>query len=81
MTMNRVYAGQQGALCGVLNASIHMIMYSYYFLAALGPQMQKYLWWKKYLTRLQIVSIKPFNNYVLCEEIVNTMWRNYKAKE
>jgi len=31
-------------------------MYSYYFLAALGPEMQKYLWWKKYLTRLQIVS-------------------------
>lgn len=30
-------------------------MYSYYFLAALGPSVQKYLWWKKYLTRIQIV--------------------------
>ena len=26
----------------------------YYFLAAFGPQMQKYLWWKKYLTTFQM---------------------------
>ncbi|RVE40635.1 hypothetical protein evm_014715 [Chilo suppressalis] len=31
-------------------------MYSYYLLAALGPQVQKYLWWKKYLTALQMVQ-------------------------
>lgn len=31
-------------------------MYGYYGLAALGPQMQKYLWWKKYLTIIQMVS-------------------------
>ncbi|KAH8026021.1 hypothetical protein HPB51_015370 [Rhipicephalus microplus] len=36
------------------NSFIHIIMYSYYFLSALGPEVQKYLWWKKYLTRLQI---------------------------
>lgn len=36
------------------NSFIHIIMYSYYFLSALGPAVQKYLWWKKYLTRLQI---------------------------
>ena len=27
---------------------------SYYFLAAMGPQYKKYLWWKRYLTRLQV---------------------------
>lgn len=32
-------------------------MYGYYGLAALGPHMQKYLWWKKYLTIIQIVSV------------------------
>lgn len=32
-------------------------MYGYYGLAALGPQMQKYLWWKKYLTIIQMVGI------------------------
>jgi hypothetical protein len=25
-------------------------------LAAIGPQMQKYLWWKKYLTTMQMVQ-------------------------
>lgn len=54
---NIMYAGHQGAICGILNTIIHSIMYSYYFLSALGPKMQKYLWWKKYLTRLQIVSM------------------------
>lgn len=29
-------------------------MYSYYALAALGPEIQKHLWWKKYLTQLQL---------------------------
>jgi len=29
-------------------------MYSYYALAALGPQVRKYLWWKKYLTQMQL---------------------------
>ena len=32
-------------------------MYGYYGLAAIGPHMQKYLWWKKYLTMIQLVSI------------------------
>ena len=29
---------------------------SYYCLAALGPKVRKYLWWKRYLTILQMVS-------------------------
>ena len=39
---------------GMLNCLVHVIMYSYYFLATLGPHMQKYLWWKKYLTTFQM---------------------------
>jgi elongation of very long chain fatty acids protein 7 len=31
-------------------------MYTYYMLAAMGPAVQKYLWWKKYLTVLQMVQ-------------------------
>ena len=30
---------------------------SYYCLAALGPKVRKYLWWKRYLTILQMVSL------------------------
>ena len=35
-------------------------MYSYYFLATLGPHVQKYLWWKRYLTSLQILQFVVF---------------------
>lgn len=41
---------------GVINSFVHIIMYTYYFLAALLPQYQKYLWWKKYITTLQMVK-------------------------
>lgn len=36
---------------------MHTIMYSYYFLSALGPEMQKYLWWKRYITKMQMVRM------------------------
>ena len=42
---------------GVLNTFVHIIMYSYYGLSALGPSVQKHLWWKKYVTKLQLVSV------------------------
>lgn len=48
--------GEQGAFVGWLNALVHTIMYSYYFLSALGPHMQKYLWWKRYITKLQMTQ-------------------------
>jgi elongation of very long chain fatty acids protein 7 len=31
-------------------------MYTYYMLAAMGPAVQKYLWWKKYLTVMQMAQ-------------------------
>ncbi|XP_028902935.1 elongation of very long chain fatty acids protein 4 [Ornithorhynchus anatinus] len=49
-------AGGQAFFGAQLNSFIHVIMYSYYALAALGPQIQKYLWWKRYLTMLQLVQ-------------------------
>jgi len=41
---------------GMVNSFIHTLMYVYYGLAAIGPSMQKYLWWKRYMTKLQLVS-------------------------
>ena len=41
----------------MLNSFVHIFMYTYYGLAAIGPHMQKYLWWKRYLTRMQLVCI------------------------
>lgn len=48
-------AGGHGTLLGLINSFIHVLMYTYYMLSAM-PSMQKFLWWKKYLTILQIVS-------------------------
>lgn len=31
-------------------------MYFYYMVSAMGPKYQKFLWWKKYLTTIQMVS-------------------------
>lgn len=40
----------------MVNSGIHVLMYSYYGLSALGPSVTKYLWWKKYLTILQLIQ-------------------------
>ncbi|KAI0230196.1 Elongation of very long chain fatty acids protein 4 [Lamellibrachia satsuma] len=49
-------AGGQSFFGAMVNSFIHVLMYTYYSVAALGPQFQKYLWWKKYLTSLQLVQ-------------------------
>ncbi|CAB3228028.1 unnamed protein product [Arctia plantaginis] len=49
-------AGGQAIPEGSINAFIHVIMYTYYLISGLGPQYQKYLWWKKYLTSMQLVQ-------------------------
>lgn len=40
----------------LVNSFIHVVMYSYYALTTFGPSIQPYLWWKKYLTRLQMTQ-------------------------
>ncbi|CAG0922375.1 unnamed protein product [Notodromas monacha] len=48
--------GGQSTFFGLLNTQVHVVMYLYYSLAALGPKYQKYLWWKRYLTTIQMVQ-------------------------
>ncbi|XP_031633497.1 elongation of very long chain fatty acids protein AAEL008004-like isoform X2 [Contarinia nasturtii] len=48
--------GGHSTFFGLLNTFVHIVMYSYYLFSALGPQFQRYLWWKKYLTALQMVQ-------------------------
>lgn len=38
-----------------LNSFIHVVMYSYYGLSAI-PAIRPYLWWKKYITQLQLIQ-------------------------
>ncbi|GFU35454.1 elongation of very long chain fatty acids protein 7 [Nephila pilipes] len=40
----------------IINSIIHIVMYSYYGLAAMGPSVRKYLWWKRYLTIAQMIQ-------------------------
>jgi elongation of very long chain fatty acids protein 7 len=48
--------GGHSTFFGFLNTGVHIVMYTYYMLAAMGPAVQKYLWWKKYLTVFQMVQ-------------------------
>ncbi|KAH8303601.1 hypothetical protein KR018_006312 [Drosophila ironensis] len=43
-------------LPAVINSAIHVIMYGYYALSSLGPRVQRFLWWKRYLTCLQLLQ-------------------------
>ncbi|XP_043102959.1 elongation of very long chain fatty acids protein 7a [Puntigrus tetrazona] len=52
----RFSAGGMGTLHGLLNCIVHVIMYTYYGLSALGPNYQKLFWWKKYLTSVQLIQ-------------------------
>ncbi|KAK7930774.1 hypothetical protein WMY93_007169 [Mugilogobius chulae] len=38
-----------------INCFVHIIMYSYYGLSSI-PAMRPYLWWKKYLTQMQLIQ-------------------------
>ncbi|XP_050400549.1 elongation of very long chain fatty acids protein 7 [Patella vulgata] len=40
----------------MINSFVHILMYGYYCLSALGPAIQPYLWWKKYLTKIQMTQ-------------------------
>ncbi|XP_029534438.1 very long chain fatty acid elongase 7-like [Oncorhynchus nerka] len=60
----RFAAGGQGTFHALLNCVVHVIMYSYYGLSALGPAYQKYLWWKKYLTTIQLIQFVIITTHI-----------------
>ncbi|XP_018327717.1 elongation of very long chain fatty acids protein 7-like [Agrilus planipennis] len=49
-------AGGHGVFVGFLNSIVHVVMYFYYLLSAWNKEYKKSLWWKKYLTQMQIVQ-------------------------
>lgn len=48
--------GGHSTFFALLNTFVHIVMYFYYMVAAMGPKYQKYIWWKKYLTSMQMVQ-------------------------
>ncbi|XP_053955797.1 elongation of very long chain fatty acids protein F-like [Anastrepha ludens] len=58
--------GGHASMIGILNTNVHVFMYAYYFMSATRPEMKNSLWWKKYVTSLQLVQ------FVLI--LVHQMW-------
>lgn len=76
----RYVGGGNALFFAMINALVHTVMYFYYLLAAMGPKVQKYLGWKKYLTSLQIsqfviVSIHCFQLiFIDCDFPIGYCW-------
>lgn len=64
--------GGMGSFHALVNACVHVIMYFYYGLSAAGPRFQKYLWWKKYMTAIQLVC--PHFKETVYPEIENAIF-------
>ncbi|KAG7299667.1 hypothetical protein JYU34_016659 [Plutella xylostella] len=51
---------------GFSNSLVHVFMYTYYALSAVGPEAVKYLFWKKYMTSLQMIQfVSMFVHYLI----------------
>ena len=48
--------GGHSTFFGLCNSFVHFFMYFYYMMAAMGPQYQKYIWWKRHMTNLQMIQ-------------------------
>lgn len=48
--------GGHSTFFALLNTFVHIVMYFYYMVSAMGPQYQKYIWWKRYLTSFQMIQ-------------------------
>jgi hypothetical protein len=57
--------GEQAVIIAFLNSVVHVIMYFYYMVAAMGPKYQKYIWWKKYMTWIQLVQFVILLSYMV----------------
>lgn len=50
------FPGGHSVFTGFINSIIHIVMYAYYLLTAFSPAYKSNVWWKKYITQMQIVS-------------------------
>nr|XP_053649702.1 elongation of very long chain fatty acids protein 7-like isoform X1 [Cherax quadricarinatus]XP_053649703.1 elongation of very long chain fatty acids protein 7-like isoform X1 [Cherax quadricarinatus]XP_053649705.1 elongation of very long chain fatty acids protein 7-like isoform X1 [Cherax quadricarinatus]XP_053649706.1 elongation of very long chain fatty acids protein 7-like isoform X1 [Cherax quadricarinatus] len=82
----RYYPGGHNTLFGFLNCFVHVVMYSYYLLAAMGPHVRPCLWWKKYLTTLQMMQFTiiflqaALNLFLECDvPLVVSSWIGFVA--
>jgi len=48
--------GGHPSILGYLNVFVHSVMYGYYYLSSQYPFLKQSLWWKKYITILQMTQ-------------------------
>uniref|UniRef100_A0A3P9H822 Elongation of very long chain fatty acids protein 5 n=1 Tax=Oryzias latipes TaxID=8090 RepID=A0A3P9H822_ORYLA len=52
-----------------LNSFVHIVMYSYYGLSSI-PALRPYLWWKKYITQMQLIQFI----LTICQTACAAIW-------
>lgn len=52
----KFFPGGHSIFTGFLNSIVHVVMYGYYLVSAFNPEYKNNIWWKKYITQMQIVS-------------------------
>lgn len=53
------------AVLGVVNTFVHSVMYFYYFITAFKPDLKKSIWWKKYITQIQLAQFALLSVFFL----------------
>lgn len=43
-------------MLGILNCIVHCMMYGYYLVSALNENVKRSIWWKKYITQVQMIQ-------------------------
>lgn len=79
-TAVRFVPGGSAIIPIVVNSLVHVLMYAYYGLAAIGPSMQKYLWWKRHLTMVQLVQFfigVSIGIHLITSDCQFTRWMQY----
>lgn len=56
----------------MLNSACHILMYSYYAMTALGKWLQPYLWWKPYITQIQLIQFMLIGLYGILLNALHT---------
>ncbi|XP_063230866.1 very long chain fatty acid elongase AAEL008004-like isoform X2 [Bacillus rossius redtenbacheri] len=52
----KYFAGGHITFIGAINSFVHAVMYAYYFLTSIRPEYKNSIWWKKYITQLQMIQ-------------------------
>lgn len=79
-TAVRFVPGGSAIIPIVVNSLVHVLMYTYYGLSAIGPQMQKYLWWKRHLTIIQLIQFfvgVSIGIHLITSDCQFTRWMQY----